>query len=120
MITDTGGFSNMDFVAGLARTSHTTWMVTDQSVSSLVALSGTLQDLERRHVERSSLGLVVNRYDERYGMTGQPLAERFQTERVGTLPDRALALMGGTKQRSENGRGGKEEGRTVRKRGVHV
>ncbi len=98
MITDTGGFSNMDFVAGLARTSHTNWIVTDQSVSSLVALSGTLQDLERRHVERSSLGLVVNRYDERYGMTAQQIAERFQLELVGTLPDRALALMVCTNQ----------------------
>lgn len=98
MVTDTGGFSNMDFVSGLARTSHTTWIVTDQSVSSLVALSGLLQDLERRHVERSSLGLVVNRYDERYGMTAQQIAERFQLELVGTLPDRALALMVCTNQ----------------------
>ncbi|MBO9356677.1 pilus assembly protein CpaE [Bordetella petrii] len=98
MVTDTGGFSNMDFVAGLARTSHTNWIVTDQSVSSLVALSGVLQDLERRHVERSSLGLVVNRYDERYGMTAQQIAERFQLDLVGTLPDRALALMVCTNQ----------------------
>jgi len=98
MVTDTGGFSNMDFVAGLARSSHTTWIVTDQSVSSLVALSSVLQDLERRHVERGSLGLVVNRYDERYGMTAQQIAERFQLELVGTLPDRALALMVCTNQ----------------------
>jgi len=98
MVTDTGGFSNMDFVAGLARSSHTTWIVTDQSVSSLVALSGVLQDLERRHVERASLGLVVNRYDERYGMTAQQIAERFQLELAGTLPDRALALMVCTNQ----------------------
>jgi len=98
MVTDTGGFSNMDFVAGLARSSHATWIVTDQSVSSLVALSGMLQDLERRHVERGSLGLVVNRYDERYGMTAPQIAERFQLELVGTLPDRALALMVCTNQ----------------------
>src|SRR3546814_18798379 len=73
-------------------------MATHHGVSSLVALSGTLQGLERRHVERSSLGLVVNRYDERYGMTAQQIAERIQLELVGTLPDRALALMVCTNQ----------------------
>src|SRR3546814_15554980 len=98
MVTDTGGFSNMDFVAGLARTSHTNWIVTDQSVSSLVALSGVLQDLERRHVERGSLGLIVNRYDERYRMTAPQIAERFQLRMVGTLADRALASIVCTNQ----------------------
>jgi len=98
LVTDTGGFSNMDFVAGLARSSRTIWVVTDQSVSSLVALSGVLQDLERRHVDRAGIGLVVNRYDERYGMTAQQIAERFRLELVGTLPDRTLALMVCTNQ----------------------
>ena len=49
-------------------------------------------------MDRRSLGLIVNRYDERYGMTAQQIAERFQLELVGTLPDRTLALMVCTNQ----------------------
>ena len=74
------------------------WIVTDQSVGALVSLAGLLQELEQLHVDRRSLGLIVNRYDERYGMTAQQIAERFQLELVGTLPDRTLALMVCTNQ----------------------
>ncbi|NGT15990.1 response regulator/pilus assembly protein [Achromobacter insolitus] len=93
VVADTGGFTNPEFVSGLARASQLNWIVTDQSVGALVSLAGLLQELEQLHVDRRSLGLVVNRYDERYGMTAQQIAERFQLELVGTLPDRALALM---------------------------
>ena len=91
VVADAGGFNNPDFVAGLARTSQQNWIVTDQSVGALVSLAGLLQELEQLHVDRRSLGLIVNRYDERYGMTAQQIAERFQLELVGTLPDRTLA-----------------------------
>lgn len=98
VVADAGGFNNPDFVAGLARTSQQNWIVTDQSVGALVSLAGLLQELEQLHVDRRSLGLIVNRYDERYGMTAQQIAERFQLELVGTLPDRTLALMVCTNQ----------------------
>ena len=93
VVADSGGFTNPEFVAGLARASEQNWIVTDQSVGALVSLAGLLQELEQMHVDRRSLGLIVNRYDERYGMTAQQIAERFQLELVGTLPDRTLALM---------------------------
>jgi pilus assembly protein CpaE len=98
VVADSGGFSNPEFVAGLARASQQNWIVTDQSVGALVSLAGLLQELEQLHVDRRSLGLVVNRYDERYGMTAQQIAERFQLDLVGTLPDRTLALMVCTNQ----------------------
>ncbi|CAB3635618.1 pilus assembly protein CpaE [Achromobacter marplatensis] len=98
VIADSGGFTNPEFVAGLARASEQNWIVTDQSVGALVSLAGLLQELEQLHVDRRSLGLIVNRYDERYGMTAQQIAERFQLELVGTLPDRTLALMVCTNQ----------------------
>lgn len=98
VVADAGGFSNGDFVAGLARTSQHNWLVTDQSVGSLVSLARQLQELEQLHVERRTLGLIVNRYDERYGLTASQIAERFQIELVGTLPDRTLALMVCTNQ----------------------
>ncbi|MBC9908702.1 MULTISPECIES: response regulator [Achromobacter] len=93
VVADAGGFSNPEFVSGLARASQLNWIVTDQSVGALVSLAGVLQELEQQHVDRRSLGLIVNRYDERYGMTAQQIAERFQLELVGTLPDRTLPLM---------------------------
>lgn len=98
VVADSGGFTNPEFVAGLARASQQNWIVTDQSVGALVSLAGLLQELEQLHVDRRSLGLIVNRYDERYGMTAQQIADRFQLELVGTLPDRTLALMVCTNQ----------------------
>jgi pilus assembly protein CpaE len=98
VVADAGGFTNPEFVAGLARASEQNWIVTDQSVGALVSLAGLLQELEQMHVDRRSLGLIVNRYDERYGMTAQQIAERFQLDLVGTLPDRTLALMVCTNQ----------------------
>ncbi|MGE8668832.1 MAG: pilus assembly protein CpaE [Achromobacter mucicolens] len=93
VVADAGGFTNPEFVSGLARASQLNWIVTDQSVGALVSLAGLLQELEQLHVDRASLGLIVNRYDERYGMTARQIAERFNLELVGTLPDRTLPLM---------------------------
>lgn len=93
LLTDAGGCPDPEFVAKLARASGEVWLVTDQSVSALVALADSMRELERHHVERSTLKLVVNRYDERYGMTAAQIAERFGLKLAGTLPDRTLPLM---------------------------
>jgi pilus assembly protein CpaE len=98
LLADAGGFSSPEFVAGLARAAQETWLVTDQSVGSLVSLGGMLRELDQHQVDRSHLRLVVNRYDERYGMTAQQIAERFNIELLGTLPDRTMALMMCTNQ----------------------
>lgn len=98
LLADAGGFSNPEFVSGLARAAHETWLITDQSVGALVSLAGTLRELEQQNVDRRHLRLVVNRYDERYGMTAQQIAERFNLELLGTLPDRTLPLMMCTNQ----------------------
>jgi len=93
LLTDAGGCPDPDFVAKLARASGQVWLVTDQSVSALVALAETVRELERQHVEADTLKLVVNRYDERYGMSAAQIAERFGVALAGTLPDRTLPLM---------------------------
>ncbi|MCJ9708494.1 pilus assembly protein CpaE [Bordetella hinzii] len=93
LVIDAGGFSHPEFVAKLARSSQDIWLVTDQSVSSLVSLAGVLRELEQQHVQRDAIKLVVNRYDERYGMTALQIAERFGLALAGTLPDRTLPLM---------------------------
>ncbi|SOE50713.1 Flp pilus assembly protein, ATPase CpaE [Orrella dioscoreae] len=98
LITDAGGLSNPEFVAGLARTAQEVWVVTDQSVGALVSLASLLRELESQHVDPGCLQLVVNRYDERYGMTATQIAERFNLPLAGTLPDRTLQLMVCTNQ----------------------
>ncbi|MBX6319578.1 pilus assembly protein CpaE [Pigmentiphaga sp.] len=98
VVADVGGFSNPEFVAGLVRAADQAWLVTDQSVGALVSLADMLRDLDGRDVDRDKLRLVVNRYDERYGMTGDQIAQRFDLRLLGTLPDRVLALMNSTNQ----------------------
>jgi pilus assembly protein CpaE len=98
LLADAGGFSSPEFVSGLARAAQETWLITDQSVGSLVSLGGMLRELDQQQVDRSHLRLVVNRYDERYGMTAQQIAVRFNIELLGTLPDRTMALMVCTNQ----------------------
>lgn len=93
LVTDAGGFTEPEFVSGLVRAADETWLVTDQSVGSLVSLAGMLRELEQRHIDPGHLRLVVNRYDERYGMTAEQIAQRFKIRLAGTLPDRTLQLM---------------------------
>ncbi len=98
LLADLGGFSNPEFVASLVRAADQTWLITDQSVGALVSLADVLRDLDGRDVDRSRLRLVVNRHDERYGMTAEQIATRFGIELQATLPDRTLALMSSTNQ----------------------
>jgi len=93
LVVDAGGFSSVEFIAGMVRSTQEAWLVTDQSVGSLVSMAALIRDLEAQEVAPGSLRLVVNRYDERYGMTAVQIAERFGLELAGTLPDRTLALM---------------------------
>ncbi|MEI2415646.1 pilus assembly protein CpaE [Orrella sp. JC864] len=93
MVTDAGGFSDPEFIAGLVGAADETWLVTDQSVGALVSLASLLRELEHRHIDPGRLGLIVNRYDERYGMTAEQIAQRFKLRLLGSLPDRTLQLM---------------------------
>lgn len=98
VIADAGGFGHPEFVSGLARTAGETWLVTDQSVGAIVSLDAQIKELEQHHVDRSKLRLLVNKYDERYGMTAPQIAERFGLPLVGTLPDRMMPLVVCTNQ----------------------
>src|SRR5690606_20817819 len=93
LLVDAGGFSNMEFVAGMARTAQQVWLVTDQSVGALVSMAALIRDLQSHEVALGSLYLVVNRYDERYGMTAGQIAGRFGIARAGVVPDRTRARM---------------------------
>ncbi len=98
VVADVGGMSNPAFIDHLVRITDEAWLVTDQSVGSLVSLADRLRELEAGGVARDRLRLIVNRYDERYGMTAEQIAERFNVKLLATLPDRTLALMSSTNQ----------------------
>ncbi|MFJ2989711.1 CpaE family protein [Collimonas sp. NPDC087041] len=92
LIADLGGFSNHEFIANLAGAADQVWLVTDQSVGALVSLAGTLQELNGRHPDDGKRHLLVNRYDDRFGMAATQIAERFKLPLLATLPERTLKL----------------------------
>ncbi|GAC1317559.1 MAG: pilus assembly protein CpaE [Collimonas sp.] len=92
LIADLGGFTNHEFIANLTGAADQVWLVTDQSVGALVSLAGTLQELNGRHPDDGKRHLVVNRYDDRFGMAASQIAERFKLPLLATLPERTLKL----------------------------
>ncbi|SFI00014.1 pilus assembly protein CpaE [Collimonas sp. OK307] len=92
LIADLGGFTNHEFIANLTGAADQVWLVTDQSVGALVSLAGTLQELNGRHPDDGKRRLVVNRYDDRFGMAAGQIAERFKLPLLATLPERTLKL----------------------------
>jgi pilus assembly protein CpaE len=92
LIADLGGFTNHEFIANLTGAADQVWLVTDQSVGALVSLAGTLQELNGRHPDDGKRRLVVNRYDDRFGMAASQIAERFKLPLLAALPERTLKL----------------------------
>jgi len=98
VFADVGGLSNPDFIDNLINGADEAWLITDQSVGALVSLADLLRELDARGIRSDRLRLIVNRYDERYGMTADQISERFGVRLLVTLPDRTLALMSSTNQ----------------------
>lgn len=92
IIVDLGGAGSADLTASVLNMADLKLVLTDQGIASVVSLSDLLSQLDERSVDRKSLRLVVNKYDESYGMAAQQLTERFAIALGGTLPDRRLAL----------------------------
>lgn len=92
LITDVGGFYNPRFMAAMAQSAGAVLIVTDQSLGALVSLADLLRDLTDHGVPMQALELVINRYDERYGMSAEQITERFGLPLRAVIPDRMLAL----------------------------
>ena len=93
LLMDASGWWDAEWVSALARVSTETWLISDQSVGSLAALQRQIKLLQTQLICSSHLKLVVNHYDERYGMTAAQIAQRFGLQLIGTLPDRPLPLI---------------------------
>lgn len=92
LITDVGGFYNPRFMAAMAQSAGAVLIVTDQSLGALVSLADLLRDLTDHGVPTQAMELVINRYDERYGMSAEQITERFGLPLRAVIPDRMLAL----------------------------
>ncbi|KAF3998824.1 AAA family ATPase [Glaciimonas immobilis] len=92
LIADLGGFSNQEFITNITGASDHVWLLTDQSVGALVSLADTVKVLGEVPAGERKRQLVVNRYDERFGMSAQQIAERFGLPLLAVLPERTRKL----------------------------
>lgn len=92
-VIDLGGFSNLDFMAQLIKLADTVLIVAEQSVASIVSGAELLQELEKRDVDRSGVGLIVNGFDARIGVDAEQVAQRLECKLSGVLPERREVLL---------------------------
>lgn len=92
LVVDLGGAGSHDLTASVLTLADVRLVLTDQGIASVISLSDLLSELDERSVERSSLRLIVNRYEESYGMSAAQLSERFKVPLSGHIPDRRMAL----------------------------
>jgi pilus assembly protein CpaE len=92
VLCDLGGMSPQQLPGGLLHAAAEIWLLTDQSIGSLVSLDHILKELEQRGLRNERLQLLVNRYDDSHGIGADQLAARFGLPLLTTLPDRTRAL----------------------------
>ena len=98
LVLDLGGLADMELVECMANASDQVLFVTDQSAGALVSLSGMLKEFNKHGGDASRRQLIVNRYDIRYGMSAQQIAERFALPLAAALPECTLRLMSSANQ----------------------
>ncbi len=92
LVIDGGGFPNPRFLVELESQVDEVLIVTDQSMGALVSLAEA-QAIRSELDGLANLRLVVNQFDERYGLSAHAIAERFGLELATVLPDRRLGHM---------------------------
>ncbi|KAA0089451.1 fimbrial protein [Trinickia soli] len=92
-IVDLGGFSNHEFIAQIAQAADEIWLVCDPAIASIVSAVDLLRELAAAQLDAGRIGVVVNKYDARLGLTAEQIAARLGLPLVATLPARRVALM---------------------------
>lgn len=92
-IVDLGGFSNHEFVAQVAQAADEVWLVCDPAIASIVSAADLLRELAAVPFDTGRIGIVVNRYDPRLGLTAEQIAARLASPLVSTLPSRRVPLV---------------------------
>lgn len=92
ILCDVGGLPCQHVPLPMLQTADEIWLVTDQSIGSLVALDRTLSELEHLHLRDARLHLIVNRHDADIGARPVHIAERFDLPLLATVPERLKTL----------------------------
>lgn len=93
LIVDVGGVSHAHIGMHVALQASQVWVVCDQSVSSMVATTELLRQLEALQLDRSRLRLIVGRFDRKLELEPQHIAEQLQLPLLATVPERRQALL---------------------------
>ncbi|KWT71162.1 hypothetical protein APV28_2102 [Comamonas testosteroni] len=92
-VIDLGGMVQADFLAPLLRESGQGWVVCDQSLGGIVSTAQMLKELDAKGVERSTLKLVLNRFNAQAGLPAKEVAQRLGLELLHVVPDRSTVLL---------------------------
>jgi len=87
LIVDLGGFPEQDLTMRIANASDEIWLLTDQSVGSLVSLDNLIKTMDKNQIARNKRHLIVNRYETAFAMSAEQIAERFKVPLKATLPE---------------------------------
>lgn len=93
LIVDLGGFPEADLTMRIANASDEIWLLTDQSVGSLVSLDNLVKTMDKNQIARNKRHLVVNRYEGAFGMSAEQIAERFKVPLKAVLPENRQRLV---------------------------
>jgi len=93
LIVDLGGFPEADLTMRIANASDEIWLLTDQSVGSLVSLDNLVKTMDKNQIARNKRHLVVNRYEGAFGMSAEQIAERFKVPLKTVLPENRQRLV---------------------------
>lgn len=92
-VIDLGGMMQADFLAPVLRESGQGWVVCDQSLGGIVSTAQMLKELDSKGVDRSTLKLVLNRFNAQAGLPAKEVAQRLGLELLHVVPDRATVLL---------------------------
>ena len=92
-VIDLGGMVQADFLAPLLRESGKGWVVCDQSLGGIVSTAQMLKELDAKGVNRSTLKLVLNRFNVQAGLPAKEVAQRLGLELLHVVPDRSTVLL---------------------------
>ena len=92
-VIDLGGMVQADFLAPLLRESGQGWVVCDQSLGGIVSTAQMLKELDAKGVNRSTLKLVLNRFNAQAGLPAKEVAQRLGLELLHVVPDRFTVLL---------------------------
>lgn len=91
LITDLSASSPASLWAAYLDSCDAIWVVTDQSITSLISVPQILEQCQPDH--RSKMKLIINKYDPQAGLHAQAIADQFDLSLLCTLPDQRQALL---------------------------